>query len=329
MTTLPSDAQAGIDRSRVELTALQVAWLTEIGMERPILARYRAASVPDAPSPGRTPEPMPENAAMLPLDADVGSADRLDAGGPELARMALKRARMPQARHAAPASASGQPAVTMHRGTPAVSDRSDMPSDWTALAAHAAACQVCELQMQRDQLVFGTGDTDQPDWLIVGEAPGKADDRTGLPFQGKAGKLLHAMLVAVGSHPSSVVLGGAPQPTPAWSQPRHMYFANLIKCRPLGNRSPTPFEIASCTPYLMQQIDLLQPRRIVAMGRLAAQALLQADADVDALRGRVHQLTTASGATIPLVVTWHPAALLMHPQNKGQAWADLNLAKRL
>src|SRR5699024_8590014 len=106
--------------------------------------------------------------------------------------------------------------------------------------------------------------------LIVGEAPAQSDDRTGLPFQGKAGQLLHAMMVAIGVHPASVTLGSVAAPTPKWSAPTTAYFTNIVKCRPLGNRSPTPQEIAACQPYLQQQIELLRPRRILALGRLAA-----------------------------------------------------------
>lgn len=302
MTDMPSTIDPSVGR-RVELNDLQLAWLAEIGLERRILARYRPVKAPSA----------------LPQDST----------GSELARMALKQARTPQGRRAAPSVSQGLQAVGKHLDMSQASHPQDMPVDWAGLNAHAEACQACGLHAQRDQLVFGAGDTDQPEWLIVGEAPGKADDRTGLPFQGKAGKLLHAMLVSVGAHPASLALGSESQPIPAWSQPASMCFANLIKCRPLGNRSPTPAETASCAPYLMQQIEMLQPRRILALGRLAAQALLRVDADIEDLRGQVHQLTTASGKTIPLVVTWHPAALLMHPQNKGQAWIDMNLAKRL
>lgn len=342
MTDMNSATDSQRGNRPVELTDLQFSWLAEIGLERRILARYRPARVASAlPQDGAstTALPSPGDAATLTAAPRHGPAagngtqpDRqLRSGrtGSDLARMALKQARTPQDRRAAAVPASGglQRAGAHLEKTQA--PQHELPTDWAALSAHADACQACGLHAQRDQLVFGAGDTDQPDWLIVGEAPGKADDRTGLPFQGKAGKLLHAMLIAVGAHPTSLVLGGEQQAIPAWSQPTSVYFTNLIKCRPLGNRSPEPAEIASCSPYLMQQIDMLQPRRILALGRLAAQALLGADADIEDLRGQVHPLTTTSGKTIPLVVTWHPAALLMHPQNKHQAWIDLNLARRL
>lgn len=317
----------------VELNDLQVAWLAEIGLERRILARYRPVRAATQPPQEGTSQAsggvaVTGQTSSHGIQTDV--TQRADRSGSDMARMALKQARTPQEPRLTPSLAPNELklAGTLLE-TPQAPPVDDLPTDWSALAAHAKACQACGLYAQRDQLVFGAGDTDQPDWLVVGEAPGKADDRTGLPFQGKAGKLLHAMMVAVGAHPGSLVLGDKSQPVPRWSKPASMYFANLIKCRPLGNRSPTPAEIASCSPYLMQQIDVLQPRRILVLGRLAAQTLLRVDADIEDLRGRVHQLTTLSGKTIPLVVTWHPAALLMHPQNKGQAWIDLNLAKHI
>src|SRR3546814_8254779 len=148
--------------------------------------------------------------------------------------------------------------------------------------------------------------------MIIGEAPGDFDDRAGLPFQGKAGVLLQAML-------ASIVL----------EADASVFMTNLVKCRPLGNRTPRPDEIAACKPYLQRQIALLKPQRILALGRLAAQAVLEVDAELDALRGQVHQVRSESGQEIPLVATHHPAALLMRPQHKADAWRDLNLARSI
>lgn len=309
--------------ARLALSALQQAWMAEIGLERRILGHYIPArsaverSIALAPSAAR------------PHDAPAPVSGHTPASGPDMAMAALKMAG--GQRRAAPGrlTTSDGPQSASAQTARGPASQEDLPADWAALQSHAEACQACGLHAQRDRLVFGAGETQNPDWLIVGEAPGKADDRTGLPFQGRAGKLLHAMLVAVGVHPASVTLAGPSQPVPAWSEPTSMYFSNLIKCRPLGNRSPDAAEAAACAPYLLQQIELLQPRRILALGRLAAQALLHVEDDVEDLRGQVHHVSTRSGAKIPVVVTWHPAALLMHPQNKGQAWADLNLVKRI
>lgn len=306
---------------RLRLSALQHSWLAEIGLERRILAHH--LSVPSGASVVARPTPVVQR------NDSPESTPRTTVSGPDLAMAALKQAG--GRRRASPETRLQEemPSAGEHAESRPPARSQDLPTDWTALQAHAETCQACGLHSQRDQLVFGAGDLQQPDWLIVGEAPAKADDRTGQPFQGKAGKLLHAMLVAAGVHPASVVLGGRPQHTPVWSQPASMYFSNLVKCRPLGNRSPEAPEAAACMPYLIQQIELLQPRRILALGRLAAQALLRVEDDLEDLRGRPHHVTTAAGVQIPVVVTWHPAALLMHPQHKGQAWADLLLARRL
>jgi DNA polymerase len=146
--------------------------------------------------------------------------------------------------------------------------------------------------------------------MVIGEAPGQQDDRVGLPFQGRAGVLLDAMLGAVGIQTGTAV-----------------YFSNLIKCRPLGNRTPTPQEAAACLPYLQRQIDILQPRAILVLGKLAAQSLLGLDTDLDEIRGRIHHLRTESGRQIPVVATYHPASLLSRSQHKADAWRDLNLAR--
>lgn len=296
-----SSNTADVQNGRISLSDLQLAWLAELGLERRLLGPYRQASPQTRVSEG-----------------PASAVDAVQRGKPASPASGL------------PARGGLQPAAAHLKESGVATARPEvLPTDWSELGVHAAACESCGLHDQRDQSVFGAGDTSQPEWLVVGEAPGKVDDRSGLPFQGKAGKLLHAMLVAVGVHPASLALGGGPQAVPAWSRAATMYFTNLVKCRPLGNRSPEPDEVASCTPYLMQQIEMLQPRRILALGRLAAQSLLQVDADVDELRGRIHHLTIPSGLQIPVVVTWHPAALQMHPQNKGEAWADLNLAASL
>ncbi|MGB6105251.1 MAG: uracil-DNA glycosylase, partial [Pusillimonas sp.] len=194
---------------------------------------------------------------------------------------------------------------------PAVQARTEpVPQGWDELATHVAQCQGCGLHAGRSQAVFGMGAAEQPEWLVIGEAPGSYDDRAGLPFQGKAGLLLQAMLASI------CVTDQTP-----------VFFTNLIKCRPLGNRRPEPDEIAACLPYLQRQVALLQPRGILALGGLAAQAILGLSADLEALRGTVHAMHSETGQRIPVVVTYHPAALLLRPQHKPDAWRDLNLAR--
>jgi uracil-DNA glycosylase family 4 len=177
--------------------------------------------------------------------------------------------------------------------------------DWVALKQAVPACTACGLHAGRKQAVFGVGD-ERADWLLVGEAPGAEEDRLGEPFVGQAGRLLDAMLDAL-----------------ALKRGQNVYIANVLKCRPPGNRNPEAGEVAQCTPFLLRQIALIEPRLIVAMGRFAAQTLLATDATIASLRGRVHRY-----AGVPLIVTYHPAYLLRNLPDKAKAWADLVFARR-
>ncbi len=179
--------------------------------------------------------------------------------------------------------------------------------DWNRLQQAVAQCTRCGLHETRTRTVFGAGDP-KARWLLVGEAPGEEEDRQGLPFVGRAGNLLSAMLQAVGLQRDQV------------------YIANILKCRPPGNRDPHSDEVHCCTPYLQRQVALLQPRLILAVGRVAAQHLLQTDKPIGKLRGKVHAYGEAQ---IPLVATYHPAYLLRSPAEKRKAWEDLLLALSL
>lgn len=176
---------------------------------------------------------------------------------------------------------------------------------WDELSDAVAHCARCKLAATRTQGVLGVGDR-EADWLVVGEAPGADEDRLGEPFVGKAGKLLDAMLAAIG-----IARGD------------NVYITNVLKSRPPGNRDPEPDEVAACMPYLLAQIELVKPKLILALGRFAAQSLLATDAALGSLRGRVH-----SFRNIPLVVTYHPAYLLRNLPDKARAWEDLCLARR-
>jgi uracil-DNA glycosylase family 4 len=179
--------------------------------------------------------------------------------------------------------------------------------EWPELRARVAACRRCTLCSTRTQTVFGVGN-EQADWLIVGEAPGAEEDRQGEPFVGRAGQLLNAMLRAIGLAREQV------------------YIANVLKCRPPGNRDPAASEAAECLPYLEQQIALLKPKIMLAVGRIAAQNLLRTDVTLGRLRQQVH----AFGASqVPLVVTYHPAYLLRTPTDKRKAWEDLKFAREV
>jgi uracil-DNA glycosylase family 4 len=178
-------------------------------------------------------------------------------------------------------------------------------NDWIPLKAAVSGCTKCGLHATRTQTVFGVGD-ENADWMLIGEAPGAEEDRLGDPFVGQAGKLLDNMLAAIGL-----------------SRRKNVYIANVLKCRPPGNRNPTPAEVAQCSPHLLAQIDLIKPKLIVAMGRFAAQTLLKTDASISSLRGRVH-----SYAGVPLIVTYHPAYLLRTLEDKAKAWEDLLFARK-
>lgn len=179
--------------------------------------------------------------------------------------------------------------------------------DWEALRAAVAGCTACELHKTRTNTVFGVGDT-HAQWMIVGEAPGADEDLQGEPFVGRAGQLLNQMLSALGLKRAEV------------------FIANILKCRPPNNRDPRPEEVVSCQPYLNRQIELVQPRIVLAVGRVAAQHLLRTPSSLARLRGVVHDLP---GGDVPVVVTYHPAYLLRSPQDKRKAWADLCLARQV
>lgn len=191
--------------------------------------------------------------------------------------------------------------------------------DWPALRAAVAGCTACTLCRSRTQTVFGAGHL-RAHWMVVGEAPGEQEDRLGEPFVGRSGQLLDNMLHAI-----RLSRGDATAPADAGSTAadpaRHVYIANTLKCRPPGNRNPLPEELQRCEGYLIRQIELVQPRVILAMGRFAVQSLLRSSEPIGRLRGRVHRYQG-----VPLVVTYHPAYLLRNPQDKARAWDDLCLA---
>jgi DNA polymerase len=215
------------------------------------------------------------------------------------------QAPVPVAATAAPGGAAPAPAARVHTGLPGPA-MAEAPADsWDSLAALVAGCTACGLHAQRKQTVFGVGDRGA-ELLVVGEAPGADEDAQGEPFVGRAGQLLNSMLRAMGTPRESV------------------FIANVLKCRPPGNRDPAPDEVASCLPYLHRQIALLKPRLMLAVGRIAAQNLLATETPIGQLRGKLHHFGPAG---IPLVVTYHPAYLLRSPGEKRKAWKDLSFAR--
>jgi len=178
--------------------------------------------------------------------------------------------------------------------------------NWEQLADVVAHCTACKLHTSRTQSVLGVGDRNA-DWLIIGEAPGVEEEEQGEPFVGQAGQLLDAMLGAIGL-----------------ARGNNVYITNVLKSHPPGNRDPEPDELTACRPYLQAQIELIQPKIILALGHVAAQSLLDSKETIGHLRGRVHQFQG-----VPLVATYHPAYLLRKPTEKARAWEDLCLARRL
>jgi len=290
---------------------LQRFWLREIGMERLWLRPAPAAERP-APQPQ-----IPVSKTVLQAEAPAAPAS-----APAPARPAAAEPAAPPAtgRPGIPASIlnrSGPPP----RPAPKVAEEAPPPAPIPVAEAvrnasldemreQVVACEACGLCKGRRNAVFGHGG--QPTrWLVVGEAPGEQEDRQGQPFVGRSGQLLDAMLSAV-----------------SMSRERDVFITNVIKCRPPGNRNPKPEEIAACSPYLMRQIALLKPQRILVLGRFAAQTLLGTEATIGNLRGRMHSLQTDEGRSIPVVVSYHPAYLLRSPAEKARAWQDLLLAAR-
>ncbi|OYD78264.1 UNVERIFIED_ORG: DNA polymerase [Burkholderia sp. CF145] len=190
----------------------------------------------------------------------------------------------------------------------AKADRPAQPAidtlDWPALEARVSACERCRLCERRTNTVFGVGDR-EADWMLIGEAPGENEDKQGEPFVGQAGKLLDNMLQSLDL-----------------ARDTNVYIANVIKCRPPGNRNPEPDEVARCEPYLQRQVALVKPKLIVALGRFAAQSLLKTEASISSLRGRVHEYEG-----VPVIVTYHPAYLLRSLGDKAKSWQDLCLAR--
>jgi len=273
------------ERQQAMLAEMGIAWL-------PGLVGAQAAAASAAARPVASPAAQaaaPGVVASPP--AAVPAAARAPASAPvPLSVPAAEPA--PAVRTAAPEPTLAGPVATL---------------DWASLASTVAGCRACGLCEGRRNTVFGVGDR-QAGWMVVGEAPGEQEDLRGEPFVGPAGQLLDAMLRSLGLSRS----GGG------------VYIANVLKCRPPGNRNPEPAEVASCEPFLRRQVELVAPRIILALGRFAVQSLLRTDEPIGRLRGRVHQYQG-----IPLVVSYHPAYLLRNLPDKAKAWADLCLAQQV
>lgn len=206
-----------------------------------------------------------------------------------------------------PRAADAIPQAAPVTEKPAALHRGSVADTWPGLRQQVTGCTACTLHEGRTRTVFGVGDVNA-DWLLIGEAPGAEEDRRGEPFVGRAGKLLDAMLAALGLSREQV------------------FITNILKCRPPNNRDPKPEEAAACDAFLKKQIALIQPRIILTLGRIAAQSLLKVDTPIGRMRGRPYEYGTSG---IPLVVSYHPAYLLRSPREKRKSWQDLQLAMRI
>lgn len=302
MTVVDADAIGGTVTAAPRINALQKLWLREIGIEKTWL--QVADSVP-----------VPVSVSQVGI-ADATGHGLVHAG----ALVASSLAGLSSEHRPAIAPIDREPSVAIPKRQSAVAlapvvlmanpqvDAVIPAASFDALCEQVQSCTACGLSRGRRHAVFGMG-ARPARWMIIGEAPGEQEDRQGLPFVGRSGELLNAMLSAVGM-----------------SREKDVFIANVIKCRPPGNRNPKVDEIAACSPYLMRQIELVQPERILVLGRFAAQALLGTSATIGSLRGRLHEWTSESGCRIPIVVSYHPAYLLRSPVEKARAWQDLQLA---
>ncbi|WP_316149926.1 uracil-DNA glycosylase [Cupriavidus sp. BIC8F] len=275
-------------------------FLEVLGIPTEWVPRERAdAQAEAAPEAAVTQAAMPVAEAPVAEVAAVVAAPAAEAAVPVPAPVAPPVSRTP----AAPALVPAGPGP----GSAQAGREAAIASmEWPALDAAVAGCTACGLCQNRTNTVFGVGDR-QAEWMLVGEAPGENEDLQGEPFVGQAGKLLDNMLGSLGL-----------------ARGRNVFIANVLKCRPPGNRNPEPEEVAQCEPFLRRQIALVKPRVIVVLGRFAAQSLLCTTTPIGKLRGTVH---TYQG--IPVVVTYHPAYLLRTLTDKARAWEDLCLAREV
>jgi uracil-DNA glycosylase family 4 len=242
------------------------------------------------------------------LSRDAAWRDRLtpdvDGGEPIPDRPGADADVVPHVAHAVTGGAAAIPT-----GAQAVSEGDTDPATRLALLhGFIGPCTRCKLHaMGRTQVVFGVGNP-QARLMFVGEAPGADEDAQGEPFVGRAGQLL-----------TRIIEGGLEMPR------SEVYIANVIKCRPPGNRNPEPDEVATCEPFLFEQIDTIRPKVIVALGKFAAQALLKTDAPISRIRGKVHDFRNGA----KLIPTFHPAFLLRSPEHKREVWEDMKTVRAL
>jgi uracil-DNA glycosylase len=301
------------DRQRAMLEAMGIQlWQPGFYKQKQPIAQQNIAQVATKSVAGGAPAGAAHSSRAEALSDTQGPADAAPVA-PTAARVAVAAA--PAAQPAKPSAAPSDSTIAL-QPLPAGIER----MDWLQLQTAVSTCQACALCAGRKNTVFGVGQPSaepalapRADWLIIGEAPGENEDLQGEPFVGQAGKLLDNMLRAMR-------IDGKPL-----DRHSNVFISNVLKCRPPANRNPSADEVAMCQPYLLRQIELLQPKIILAMGRFAVQALTGSTEPLGKLRGRVHALQGSSYAA-PVIVTYHPAYLLRNLPDKAKAWADLLLA---
>lgn len=240
------------------------------------------------------------------LRRDARAAPATQVAGPAVAEAPPLRQPLPPA--APPREGPAEvPPLAAVAAEPPRTPPIEVPCEWAPLRALVAGCERCGLCRTRTQTVFGAGVETAP-LMVVGEGPGADEDARGEPFVGRAGRLLDEMLRSIGH-----------------ARADNTYIANVVKCRPPNNRDPLPAEAEACRPYLEAQLQLVQPKLILAVGRIAAQRLLRTDEALSRLRGRLHHWGPQH---TPLWITYHPAYLLRSPREKAKAWADLKFVHR-
>lgn len=245
----------------------------------------------------RVDAPAPEESVA------IDAATRAEVRSPAEMQVRVSAAASGAAGATTAAKSLARPAAPVTPGDAGAREARILRMDWTELKSAVSGCQACGLSKTRTNTVFGVGD-ESAEWMLVGEAPGSEEDARGEPFVGQAGRLLDNMLAAL-----------------HMERGKNVYIANVLKCRPPGNRNPAPDEVAQCTPHLVRQVALIQPKLILALGRFAAQTLLGTEASIASLRGRLHRYQG-----VPVVVTYHPAYLLRNLPDKAKAWEDLLFA---
>lgn len=284
------------------LSTLQQRWLSELQVAGPFIAPYKAKVVSTtAPQQNKTVAPVEIKTAEPMISARQALNDSLAALRPDSTPAAQAKSTVPAV---TPPATAPKPVVRY-----VASDLQRL--DLSALQHFADQCQACELHEQRAQAVVGAGQTQQPDWMVISTAPSSNEEMAGLPMQGKSGELFAAQMQSIGI-----------------DQAAQLYVTQLLKCR--SATKPQAEHIAACQQILWRQIDLIQPRRLLLLGAKAATLFLGDQVPFEALRGQVHQWRNPSNdQPLPVVVSYHPASILLRPQLKAQSWGDLLLCRQL